>query len=197
MNNNTQSIMIKWITSCLFMVTFTSVTSAQVANVQDALNIALKNETIANSGDKMKLYSVNAIYNRNNKNWSFQFYDGGDNIHNVSVNNTGKTRYYARDKGTIPIFDSINWEKLPTPNDVLVENITKKAKAALHALKFDIIDNGKIYMSYHIQSEPRQKNKAFHSWSITLPLKETGKGKTVGFKNGKIDTILTSMIQGR
>lgn len=94
------------------------------------------------------------------------------------------------------VFDDLDWSKLPAPADVLIEDVVGKAKAALAALKFETLDNGKIYMNYYVRSEYRQKDKAYHAWSVTLPLKEAKKGKTVGFKNGQIDTIMTSTLYG-
>ncbi|MFK7910480.1 MAG: hypothetical protein AB8F34_07745 [Akkermansiaceae bacterium] len=185
-----------WAVALLSAAAISATASAEVATVKDALAVALKNETIAAAGDKMKLYSLNGNYNGATKRWSFQFYDGGANIHSVSVDKAGKARYYSRDKGSMRIFDDIDWTKLPAPNDVLIEDLLGQATAALAALKFETIDNGKIYMNYYVRSEYRQKDKAYHAWSVTLPLKEAKKGKTVGFKDGKIDTIMTSTLYG-
>lgn len=193
---NTKQTFRRWAIAFLTAAAITTTASANVANVKDALAVALKNETIAAGGEKMKLYSLNANYNGANKRWSFQFYDGGANIHSVSVDKNGKARYYARDKGSMRVFDDLDWTKLPAPNDVLIADIVDQAKAALAALKFETLDNGKIYMNYYVRSEYRQKDKPYHAWSVTLPLKEGKKGKTVGFKNGKLDTILNSTLYG-
>jgi hypothetical protein len=174
----------------------TATASADITNVKEALDAAMKQETIAAGGEKMKLYSLNANYNGATKRWSFQFYDGGANIHSVSVDKTGKARYYSRDKGTMRVFDDLDWTKLPAPSAVLIDDIIGQSKAALAALKFETVDNGKIYMNYYVRSEYRQKDKAYHAWSVTLPLKAEKQGKTVGFKDGKIDTILTSTLYG-
>lgn len=194
--NNTITSIRYWAVALLSAATITTAASAEVTNIKEALDVAMKNETIAAGAAKMKLYSLNANYNGANKRWSFQFYDGGANIHSVSVDKSGKARYYARDKGSMRIFDDIDWTKLPAPGEVLIDDIVGKATAALAALKFETIDNGKIYMNYYVRSEYRQKDKAYHAWSVTLPLKEAKKGKTVGFKNGQIDTIMTSTLYG-
>ena len=94
------------------------------------------------------------------------------------------------------IFDDIDFSKLPAPNDVLIENIIAQGKEALTALKFKTIDNGKLFVSYYVRSEMRQKDKAYHAWSVTLPIGDGKKGKTVNFKNGEIDTISNSTIYG-
>jgi hypothetical protein len=174
----------------------TTSASAEVANIKDALGVALKNETIAATGEKMKLYSLTCNYNGTNKRWSFQFYDGGANLHSVSIDKSGKARYYAREKGNMRIFDDIDFTKLPAPNDVLIEDIVGKATAALAALQFKALDNGKLYINYYVRSEYRQKDKAYHAWSVTIPIGDGKKGKVVAFKNGTIDTINNSTIYG-
>jgi len=178
------------------IITSTTAVKADVANVKDALAVALKNETIAAAGEKMKLYSLSAQMNGAKKRWSFQFFDGGANIHSVSIDQTGKARYYSRDKGSMRIFDDINFSKLPAPNDVLIDDIVTKGKEALAALKFETVDNGKLYMNYYVRSEMRQKDTAYHAWSVTVPIGDGKKGKTVNFKNGAIDTISNSTIYG-
>ncbi len=193
---NTKLSIRSWAVALLSAAAITTAASAEVGNVKDALSVALKQETIAAGGEKMKLYSLNANYNGATKRWTFQFYDGGANIHSVSVDKTGKARYYSRDKGTMRVFDDLDWSKLPAPSAVLIDDIVGQAKTALAALKFETLDNGKIYMNYYVRSEYRQKDVPYHAWSVTLPLKEAKKGKTVGFKNGKIDTILTSTLYG-
>ena len=174
----------------------TTAVKADVANVNDALAIALKNETIAAAGEKMKLYSLSSQYNSDKKRWSFQFYDGGENLHSISIDQAGKARYYARDKGSMRVFDDIDFSKLPAPNDVIIADIIAQGKEALTALKFKTIDNGKFFVSYYVRSEMRQKDKAYHAWSVTVPIGDGKKGKTVNFKNGVIDTIANSTIYG-
>lgn len=169
---------------------------AEVTNVKDALGVALKQETIAAAGDKMKLYSLSANYNDAKKRWSFQFYDGGANLHSVTVDQSGKARYYARDKGSMRIFDDVDFSKLPAPDKVLIDDLVGKGKAALAALKFKTLDNGKLYLNYYVRSEYRQKDKAYHAWSVTIPIGDGKKGKSVAFKNGEIDTINNSTIYG-
>jgi len=174
----------------------TTAVKADVANVKDALAIALKNETVAAAGEKMKLYSLSSQYNGDKKRWSFQFYDGEANLHSISIDQAGKARYYARDKGSMRIFDDIDFSKLPAPNDVLIEDIVAKGKEVLAALKFKTVGNGKLYMNYYVRSEMRQKDTAYHAWSVTVPIGDGKKGKTVNFKNGIIDTVGNSTIYG-
>ena len=196
MKNIKRPIICTWAATLLSAAVITAPSSAEVTNLKEALDAALKNEIIASGGEKMKLYTLNANYNGDTKRWSFQFYDSGAKIHSVSVDKTGKTRYYGREKGNVRVFEDLDWSKLPAPTEVLIEDLVGKAKEALAALKFETVDNGKIYMNYYVRSEYRQKDQAYHAWSVTLPLKEARKGKTVGFKNGKIDTISNSTIYG-
>ncbi|MEJ6570905.1 MAG: hypothetical protein QNL01_00050 [Akkermansiaceae bacterium] len=174
----------------------TTSATADVTNVKEALGLALKQEAIAAAGYKMKLYSLSANYNGDNKRWSFQFYDGGTSLHSCSIDKSGKVRYYVRDKGSMRIFDDVDFTKLPAPNEVLIEDLVGQGKAALTALKFKTLDNGKLYVNYYVRSEFRQKDKAYHSWSVTIPIGDGKKGKTVAFKNGAIDTINNSTIYG-
>lgn len=182
--------------SVFLAAAITTSASADVTNIKDALGVALKNETVAAAGEKMKLYSLTCNYNGDNKRWSFQFYDGGSNLHSVSVNKTGKASYYAREKGSMRIFDDLDFSKLPAPNDVLIEDIIGKASAALSALGFKPVDNGKLYINYYVRSEYRQKDKAYHAWSVTIPIGDGKKGKIVAFKDGVVDTINNSTIYG-
>lgn len=174
----------------------TTSATADVTNVKEALGLALKQEAIAAAGYKMKLYSLSANYNGDNKRWSFQFYDGGTSLHSCSIDKSGKVRYYVRDKGSMRIFDDVDFTKLPAPNEVLIEDLVGQGKAALTALKFKTLDNGKLYVNYYVRSEFRQKDKVYHSWSVTIPIGDGKKGKTVAFKNGAIDTINNSTIYG-
>ena len=174
----------------------TTSAAADVTNVKEALGLALKQEAIAAAGYKMKLYSLSANYNGDNKRWSFQFYDGGTSLHSCSIDKSGKVRYYVRDKGSMRIFDDVDFTKLPAPNEVLIEDLVGQGKAALTALKFKTLDNGKLYVNYYVRSEFRQKDKVYHSWSVTIPIGDGKKGKTVAFKNGAIDTINNSTIYG-
>jgi hypothetical protein len=174
----------------------TTSATADVTNVKEALGLALKQEAIAAAGYKMKLYSLSANYNGDNKRWSFQFYDGGTSLHSCSIDKSGKVRYYVRDKGSMRIFDDVDFTKLHAPNEVLIEDLVGQGKAALTALKFKTLDNGKLYVNYYVRSEFRQKDKAYHSWSVTIPIGDGKKGKTVAFKNGAIDTINNSTIYG-
>lgn len=174
----------------------TTSATADVTNVKEALGLALKQEAIAAAGYKMKLYSLSVNYNGDNKRWSFQFYDGGTSLHSCSIDKSGKVRYYVRDKGSMRIFDDVDFTKLPAPNEVLIEDLVGQGKAALTALKFKTLDNGKLYVNYYVRSEFRQKDKVYHSWSVTIPIGDGKKGKTVAFKNGAIDTINNSTIYG-
>ena len=94
------------------------------------------------------------------------------------------------------IFDDVDFTKLPAPNEVLIDDLLGKGKAALVALKFKTLDSGKLYVNYYVRSEFRQKDKAYHAWSVTIPIGDGKKGKTVAFKNGIIDTINNSTIYG-
>ncbi len=182
--------------SIFLAAAITTSASADVANIKDALAVALKNETVAAAGEKMKLYSLTCNYNGDSKRWSFQFYDGGSNLHSVSVDKAGKARYYAREKGSMRIFDDLDFSKLPAPNEVLIEDIIGKASASLEALGFKPVDNGKLYINYYVRSEYRQKDKAYHAWSVTIPIGDGKAGKIVAFKDGVVDTINNSTIYG-
>ena len=106
----------------------TTSATADVTNVKEALGLALKQEAIAAAGYKMKLYSLSANYNGDNKRWSFQFYDGGTSLHSCSIDKSGKVRYYVRDKGSMRIFDDVDFTKLPAPNEVLIEDLVGQGK---------------------------------------------------------------------
>lgn len=185
----------KLTTTCLAALALAASAAAQVSNTKEALAVALKNETIAAAGDKMKLYMVSGNYNGASKRWSFQFYDGGANVHTVSVNEKGKANYYSRDKGSTRVFDDLDFSKLPAPGEVLVDDSINKAKAALEALGFKPITDGKLYISYYVRSEYRQKDKPVHDWKVTLPTGDGKQGKVVGFKNGTVDTVMNSSIR--
>lgn len=182
----------------VFLTSAAMITSAQadVVNIKGALAIALKNKTIAAAGEQMKLFSLSANYNGANKIWSFQFYDGGAHLHSCSVDKSGKVRYYARDKGSMRIFDDVDFTKLPAPNEVFIDDLVGKGKAALAALKFKTLDNGKLYVNYYVRSEFSQKDKAYHSWSVTIPIGDGKQGKKVSFKNGDVYEIRNSTIYG-
>lgn len=190
-----KTITAKLATTCLAALALTAAATAQVANTKDALAIALKNSTIAAGGEKMKLYMVSGNHSGTSKRWSFQFFDGGDKVHTISVNDKGKANYYARDKGSTRVFDDLDFSKLPAPNDILIEDAIGKAKTALEALGFKPITDGKLYISYYVRSEYRQKDKAVHDWKVTLPTGDGKQGKVVGFKNGTVDTIMNSTIR--
>lgn len=185
-------------TACIFAVMATCATAvkAEITNAKEALDAALKNETIAAAGDKMKLYSMNANYNGDRKTWGFQFYDGGANVHSVYVDKKGKVRYSARDKGSMRIFDDLDFTKLPAPTEVFVADSIKTSIEALKALGFEHKDNGKLYINYYLRSEPRDKDVPLHRWSVTIPVGDGKKGKIVGFQNGKLDTIMNTTIYG-
>lgn len=162
-----------------------------VNTMKEALDVALKQDTIAAAGDKAKLYSISANYKENDKRWTFSFYDGGDNVHTVSVKGDGKTHYSAREKGSLRIFDDLDFSKLPAPQELIIDDAIDSAKSALTGLGFEVIDNGKVSLYYNIMSEYRQKDKPAHNWRVTLPVKDEDpkKAKSVNFLNGKIDTI--------
>lgn len=176
---------------------------ADVTNIKDALGIALQQKAIEAGGDKMKLYSLSANYNGKTKRWSFQFYDGGANLHSITIDQSGKARHYPRDKGTMRIFDNVDFSKLPAPKEILIDDLVDQGVAALKALNFKPTDNGKLYLKYYVRSENLQKDKPYHSWSVTIPIdiaegkkSENKQGKTVTFKNGKIDTVTNAIIYG-
>ncbi len=175
-------------------ITMASTAQAEITNIKEALAAALKNETIAAAGDKMKLYSLSANYKGNTKRWSFQFYDGGANVHSIYMDKSGKARYSARNKGSLRIFDDLDFSKLPAPTEVLIDNVAAKAKEVLIALKFKPVENGKLYISYSLRSEFRQKDKPAHFWNVTIPIGDGKKGKLISFKNGQLDTMMNATI---
>ena len=190
-----KTITAKLVTTGLALFALTATASAQVATTKDALAIALKNETIAAGGEKMKLYMISGNYNGATKRWSFQFFDGGANVHSVSVDGKGKANYYSRDKGSSRVFEDLDFSELPAPGEVRVEDAVGKAKTALEALGFKPIDSGKLYISYYVRSEYRQKDQAVHDFKVTLPTGDGKQGKIVGFKNGVLDTVMNSTIR--
>ncbi len=187
---NLKQLAIAILTTAIFSVS----AAAGVSNIKDALDIALKNKTIAKGGGKMKLYSINASYNGANKRWTFQFYDGGSNIHSVSIDKSGKARYYRRDKGSMRIFDEVDFSKLPAPSTIFIDDIINKSTTALKALGFTPVENGKLRLDYYLRNEYRQKDKAYHSWRVTIPIGKGKEGKTVTFKNGAIETVSNATI---
>ena len=191
MNNSLSRSFLTFI--ALAVITITC--SAQITTIKEALDVALKNETVATSGGKMKLYSANAYTNSNGKSWSFTFYDGGEHRHSVRVDEKGKKHYTTQPKGSLRVFKDIDFSKLPAPSSVLVEDAMKKSKTALEALGFKPTNSGKYQITYYVRSELRQKNKAFHNYKVSLPTGDGKQGKTVSFKNGKLDTISNSSIQ--
>ena len=178
-------------TALIAAAAITASASADVATLKDALDIAMKNETIAAGEDKMKLKSASANYTKDRKSWSFTFYDGGAQLHTVYVDVKGTARYSSRDKGSSRIFDEIDWTKLPAPSDVLIDDAIGKAKTALTALNIAPAE-GRISISYYLQQESRQKDVAYHAWRVTVRIGDGKQGKTVGFKNGIVDTISAS-----
>jgi len=190
-----KTITAKLVTTGLALFALTAVATAQVTTTKDALATALKNETIAAGGEKMKLYSVSGNFNGATKRWTFAFYDGGANVHSVSVDGKGKANYYSRDKGSTRVFEDLDFTKLPAPSAVIVEDAIGKAKTALEALGFKPIDSGKLYISYYLRSEYRQKDQPVHDYKITMPTGDGKQGKMVGFKNGALDTIMNSTIR--
>ena len=190
-----KTITAKIATTCLAVIAFAATASAEVSTIKDALGVALKNETIAAGGEKMKLYSANAYTSGTRTYWSFQFYDSGANLHSVRVDGAGKASYSSRDKGSMSVFDDLDFSKLPAPSEVLVEGAMEKAKAALVALGFKPTNSGKYQISYYVRSEYRQKDTPVHDFKVSLPTGDGKAGKMVGFKNGSIDTIMNSSIR--
>lgn len=191
-----KNISSKIATTCLALAALTAAASAQVTNLKEALDAALKNSTIAAAEGKMKLYAASASKSGANPYWSFQFYDGGTNVHSVSINGKGKVNYSTRDKGSSTrVFEDLDITQLPAPNDILVEGAMEKSKAALEALGFKLTNSGNYQISYYLRSEFRQKDKASHEFRVSLPIGDGKQGKTVGFKNGNIDTIANSSVR--
>ena len=181
--------------TCIAAFAMVTTATAEVNTPSEALAIALKNETVAAGGEKMKLYSMSSNYDGTRKRWSFQFYDGGDKSHSVSVDDKGKANYYARDKGSMRIFDDLDFTKLPAPSAVMIADSIGKAKTALEALGFKPITDKKVYISYYLRSELRQKDQPYHAWQVSLPTGDGKQGKMVGFKNGELDTVMNSSIR--
>jgi len=181
--------------TCFAAFAMAATATAEVNTPKEALAIALKNETVAAGGDKMKLYSMSSSYDGDRKRWSFSFYDGGEKSHSVSVDGKGKANYYARDKGTMRIFEDLDFSKLPAASEVIVDDSIGKAKTALEALGFKPLTDKKVYISYYLRSETRQKDVAVHAWQVSLPTGDGKQGKMVGFKNGAIDTVMNSSIR--
>lgn len=177
-------------------ITIVSAAQAGVTNIKEALATALKNQTIAAAGDKMKLYALSASYQGDTKHWTIQLHDGGTKIHTIHINNTGKTRHSARNKSNLRIFNDLDFSKLPAPTEVLIDDVAAKAKEALSALKFTPTGNGKLHIIYNLNPGFLQKGQPCHTWRVIIPVGDGKKGKTVIFKNGRLDSILTTPITG-
>ena len=176
-------------------VTFSQEVAVEpVSSVKDALALALKHEQIASKVDEMKLYMSSSTISVKRQSWSFTFYDGGSLLHTVSLNSEGKTYYSSRDKGSSKLFTQLDFTKLPAPNDVLIDGVVKQAKEALSLLKFEPND-AKLYINYNVRNNYKQKDVAIHTWNVSMPVGEGASGKMVGFENGKLSTVMNSMIK--
>jgi len=150
----------KWLITCAtILVSSIGAIAEEVTSMKQALELALADKTIAAEGDKVKLYSASANITKERINFTFRFYTGGENIHAVSVNKSGKTRYYASAKGSSRVFDDLDFTKLPAPSEVIVEGAVEQCKKALTDLGFAVLDNGKYSTYYSISSEFREKSK--------------------------------------
>lgn len=190
-----KTLISKLATTCFVLLALTAGTYAQVSNLKEALDLALKNETIAAAGEKMKLYSASAYVSHGNKSWSFQFYGGGAELHSIRINTKGKASYSSRNKGTNKVFEDIDFSKVPAPSEVLVADGLAKAQKALEALGFKPTNSGNFQISYFVRSEYRQKEVPSHDYKVSLTIGDGKQGKTVTFKNGNIDTISNSGIR--
>ena len=170
--------------------------SANVNDLQSALALASKHQTIADAGGSMKLYSLTANYNGKDKRWRFQFYDGKDKLHNVHIDQAGKIRYHARNKGNLRIFDHVELKTLPHPSETLIHNLVEQARKALKALNFKLAEKDTVYIRYQLHNHLTHKNKAYHVWTVTLPVGDGKQGKNVSFKDGSVDTISNAIIHG-
>lgn len=181
---------------CLTFLALAINTSAQVVNITKALGMALKNETIIASGNKLKLIDANAYTSGSGMYYSFSFYDGSANVHSVRVDPKGKVNYSALEKNSqTRVFEDVDLSTLPAPSEVIVENAIQKAKTALETLGFKPTDSGKIQIHYHLRAEYRQKSTAVHDYKVSLPTGDGKQGKTVVFKNGNIDQVINSTIR--
>ena len=169
---------------------------AKVNTLKEALDTALKHKEIEDSVEKVKLHALAAHYNGDNKRWRFQLYDGGEQLHYISVDSSGKVRHYKRDLSGFQIFDDVDFSKIPPPSDVIAHDLIKSSKAALEALQFKVVDNGKIYLNYAVRSELKKKDTPYHAWSVTLPIGDGKVAKSVVHKNGVIEEIRNAIIAG-
>ena len=169
---------------------------AELNNVSDALEVAIKHEAVSKRGETIRLYSLSANYLGDKKRWNFYFFDTGENLHAVTVTNSGKALHHLRSKGDLRIFEELNFSQLPHPREVLLDGLIQKGIAAMSALKFKPVNDGQLHLRYQIVNDPRNKDKARHLWSVTLPIGDGKKGKTATFMNGQIDTVTNAIISG-
>jgi len=168
--------------------------AAAANSVVEALEKALQHEQIAPKADKMKLYMSSCSVSPKRSNWSFTFFDGGALLHTVTINSSGKTYYNSRDKGTSRVFKELDFTKLPAPKEVMIEGIVEKSKKALTALEF-APSTEKMYINYNLRNDYKQKDKAIHSWSVSMLVGDGTSGKSVGFQDGKLYSIQHSIIK--
>ena len=179
----------------LALVALTAVAFAQITTLKDALNTALKQKDIASVGESMKLYSASAYRKGKRGSWSFTFYDGRDLYHTLRVDTRARTYYTTKPKGRQSILQDLDFSKLPAPTSVIVVDALNRSKAALTALGFKPTNSGNYRINYHLRSAVHQKSTAIHTFHVSLPTSDGQQGKTVTFKNGKLDTVSNSSIQ--
>ena len=169
---------------------------ADVTNIKDALAIAMEHEAVSTSGEKIKLYSLSAHYHGTKKRWNFQFFNTGENLHNVTVTSLGNALHYLRSKGDISVFKNLDFSQLPAPKEVLLGGLIEKGMSAITALKFKPASNSNLYIRYQLRNDLLKKDKACHVWSITIPIGDGKQAKTATFLNGQIDTVTNAIISG-
>ena len=183
--------------SLLAAFSFVGTVSAEPKTIQEALAIVLEEETIKAGGEKMKLYMASSSRDEKSIYYSFNFWDGGENTHTVSVDKNGKTRYFAKEKSKfMRIFDDLDFTKLPAPSAIFIEDIEGKCVQYLAAVGFIPAKGGRIIINYSLRSEYRQKDKAKHVWNVTMPIADGKRGKIVVFANGELEAIMHTNMYG-
>ncbi len=188
------------IVSAVFFTTATALSQATAEapaptqSVTAALDKAMKHAQIAPKADKMKLYLSSCSISKDRTSYSFTFYDGGDLLHTVSINSSGKEYYSSRDKGKTRLFGELDFSKLPSPKEVMIEGVVEKSKKALNALEFSP-STEKLYISYNLRNHYKNIDQAHHYWNISMLTGDGTSGKTVGFENGKLSTVSNSTIK--
>lgn len=169
---------------------------AETGSVRDALELALKHDALSGREASIRLFSLSANYLGAKKRWNFLFFDAGENLHAVTVTNSGKALHHLRNKGDIRIFDQLDFSQLPPPREVLLDGLIEKGIAAISALKFSPVKDGPFHLRYQLDHNARKKDEARHLWSITIPVGDGKRGKTATFLNGRIDTVTNAILSG-